>query len=48
MASRVVSVSFCSEMVRLVGVTFAASTTMTAEASMQAFVWQSPGPRCHI
>jgi hypothetical protein len=37
-ASRVVLVPFCSEMVRSVGVTFLASSTMTAEVPKQALV----------
>jgi hypothetical protein len=38
MASRAVSVRFCSETVRSDGSTFLASATMTAEAPKQAFV----------
>jgi hypothetical protein len=37
-ASRVASVRFCPRMTRSVEATFLASATMTAEASMQAFV----------
>jgi hypothetical protein len=37
-ASRAVLLRFCSMMVRSLGATFAATTTMTAEVSAQAFV----------
>jgi hypothetical protein len=37
-ASRAVSVLFCSRMARLVGATFLASATMTVEAPKQALV----------